>query len=72
MKHSDQPAVGSMYIPHRKATRVVAAEVLDVRGDMEVNPPGVDNKPSRYQFQKRGIPFRQTRGETTGVPKKNE
>lgn len=45
--HSDQPAVGSTYIPHRKATRVVAAEVLGVRGVMEVNPPGVDHKPSR-------------------------
>jgi len=33
--------VGSTYIPHRKATRVVAAVVLDVPGDMEVNPPGV-------------------------------
>lgn len=51
MEHSVQPAVGSTYIPQWKATGVVAAVVLDVRGDMEVIPPGVDNKPSRYQFQ---------------------
>ncbi len=66
--------MGSTYIPHRKATRVVATEVLDVREDMEVNPPGVDHKPSRYQFQLQGIPFRRANEgkKTTGVPKKNE